>query len=85
MDGTGKAKLVHVDLNNNSEYSALSYVWGSGGQCTLIECNGRGAEVTKNLAKALRHLRYESGSRYLWVDALCINQQDVEERAIEWH
>ncbi|PMD44455.1 HET-domain-containing protein [Hyaloscypha variabilis F] len=81
VDGTVKGKLVHVDLNDNSEYSALSYVWGSGGKCSLIKCNGRDAEVTKNLAEALRHLRYESGSRYLWVDALCINQQDVEEKS----
>ncbi|KAH7330151.1 heterokaryon incompatibility protein-domain-containing protein [Rhexocercosporidium sp. MPI-PUGE-AT-0058] len=75
-----KVKLVHVDLDENPGYSALSYVWGSGTDRTKIECNGREVEVTKNLAEALRHLQHESESRYLWVDALCINQQDMEEK-----
>ncbi|KAE9378215.1 HET-domain-containing protein [Stipitochalara longipes BDJ] len=76
-----KGKLVHADLDDNLEYSALSYVWGSSLDRTTIECNEHEAEVTINLAEALRHLRYESESRYLWVDALCINQQDVEEKS----
>jgi hypothetical protein len=36
--------------------------------------------VGPNLASALRHLRYPDRIRILWVDALCINQLDVEER-----
>lgn len=79
-DGPLKGELIHVDLDEDPGYSALSYVWGSEPARTKIECNGREAEVTKNLVEALRHLRHESESRYLWVDALCINQQDVEER-----
>ncbi|KAJ3578883.1 hypothetical protein NPX13_g1688 [Xylaria arbuscula] len=53
-----EGELVHVDLDLDPEYSALSY----------------------NLAQALRHLRHESEPRYLWADALCINQQDVKEK-----
>jgi hypothetical protein len=78
-----KGELIHVDLDADPEYSALSYVWGSGQAHTKIEFNGFEAEITKNLAEALRHLRHESGSRYLWVDALCINQQDVEEKGLQ--
>lgn len=75
-----EVELVNLDLDEDPEYSALSYVWGSATDRTKIKCNGCETEVTKNLAEALRHLRHESESRYLWVDALCINQQDVEEK-----
>jgi hypothetical protein len=37
--------------------------------------------VTSNLEAALRHLRYRHQPRFLWVDALCINQSDLQERA----
>ncbi|KAI4183083.1 MAG: hypothetical protein L6R41_005596 [Letrouitia leprolyta] len=36
--------------------------------------------VTRNLFEALQHLRYTDRSRVLWIDAICINQQDLEER-----
>ncbi|KAM0200110.1 hypothetical protein ACHAQI_011784 [Fusarium lateritium] len=39
--------------------------------------------IGRNLADALRHLRQKSESRTIWVDALCINQSDSEERAVQ--
>lgn len=37
-------------------------------------------EVTSNLALALRYLRWTSKSRTLWIDSLCINQDDEVEK-----
>jgi hypothetical protein len=37
-------------------------------------------QVTTNLESALRHLRDRASERILWVDAICINQSDWEER-----
>ncbi|KAH8792160.1 heterokaryon incompatibility protein-domain-containing protein [Hyaloscypha sp. PMI_1271] len=39
--------------------------------------------ITDNLAVALRHLRDPNKSRILWVDAICINQDDLAERSAE--
>jgi len=39
--------------------------------------------ITHNLAIALTHLRYEKSPRVLWIDALCINQDDLLERSVE--
>ncbi|PMD45671.1 hypothetical protein L207DRAFT_578577 [Hyaloscypha variabilis F] len=39
--------------------------------------------ITHNLAVALRHLRDEKNPRDLWIDALCINQDDLVERSAE--
>lgn len=38
-------------------------------------------EVTVNLERALRHLRHPSIPRMLWIDALCIDQSNLEERS----
>lgn len=37
--------------------------------------------ITQNLATALPYLRLEDRVRLLWVDAICINQQDLKERS----
>ncbi|KAI4173796.1 MAG: hypothetical protein LQ346_008354 [Caloplaca aetnensis] len=37
-------------------------------------------DVTQNLAVALRHLRSRKRKRVLWIDAICVNQQNLEER-----
>lgn len=36
-----------------------------------------------NLASALRHLRFRDKVRRLWVDAICINQNDDDERGVQ--
>jgi Heterokaryon incompatibility protein (HET) len=73
--------LLHFDLQNAPNYEALSYCWGSQSIRTPIQINDLTLEVTKNLRSALLHLRNELSSRLLWVDAICINQEDLSERA----
>ncbi|KAL8717803.1 MAG: hypothetical protein Q9225_004989 [Loekoesia sp. 1 TL-2023] len=67
------------------KFEALSYVWGSDAleRRVDIECNGCIVSVGVNLASALTHLRHESESRLLWVDAICINQEDTRERSLQ--
>lgn len=68
------------------EYEALSYVWGTrtGEQKILVveqaSSSQKFIDVTENLHFALRYLRSESEGRILWVDAVCINQNDLVER-----
>jgi hypothetical protein len=76
-----KGTLIHN--TENIPYEALSYVWGSQiprDETPHIEINGHEFPITKNLEIALRHLRYIDVPRTLWIDAICINQNDVEER-----
>jgi hypothetical protein len=42
--------------------------------------DGSSISITNNLDIALRHLRYTTEDRQLWVDSLCINQKDIEEK-----
>ncbi|KAK3385522.1 heterokaryon incompatibility protein-domain-containing protein [Podospora didyma] len=62
-------------------YSALSYVWGDPSDPEHIVLDGeKGFPVTPNLHAALRSLRRPHEGIRLWVDALCINQADYEEK-----
>lgn len=64
-------------------YEALSYVWGDPNPKTpfSIYLNGLRFKVTDNLYSALRRLRRPERNRILWIDAICINQNDPLERA----
>ena len=61
-------------------YEALSYVWGECKATKRITLNNKNHWITANLYEALLNLRQESIDRIIWVDALCINQEDPEEK-----
>jgi hypothetical protein len=69
-------KEVLLDAVPESGYEALSYVWGSPMGRHPIQCDGCLLYVTPNCESALRHLRKERSERILWIDAICIDQED---------
>ncbi|KAI5865872.1 HET-domain-containing protein [Durotheca rogersii] len=72
--------LEHGDIAAPPVYDAVSYVWGDPLDSTEIICNGKALTITTGLAAALRHLRSTSARKRLWADAICINQNDTDER-----
>lgn len=46
-----------------------------------MTCNKKEITVTRSLLDALRTFRRPDRLRILWADAICINQQDLEERS----
>jgi hypothetical protein len=73
--------LEQHQLRNAPTFEALSYVWGGLQGAKDVFCSGRGLTVTRNLYSALMHLRYPDRERILWIDAVCINQEDHDERS----
>ncbi|CAG8947767.1 unnamed protein product [Penicillium salamii] len=65
---------------HDAEYEALSYFWGTDGALPTIMCNGARMNVSRNLKRALKDLRYADRPRVLWADAICINQRDLIEK-----
>jgi hypothetical protein len=71
-------------------YEALSYTWGDNEICEFAQVQIEGSQASSesfatlglrsNLASALRYLRYPDETRILWIDAICINQEHIEER-----
>lgn len=62
-------------------YEALSYVWGTEAGQVSIHVDGRPIAIKQNLDSALRSLRLPTQARRVWVDALCIDQSNIEERS----
>lgn len=75
-------KIEHAYLDDPPPYYALSYHWGNPSATLPIRVNGQDVQVTTNLEAALRELRAR-GILTVWVDALCINQQDPVEKGLQ--
>jgi hypothetical protein len=71
-------RLVTAKFADRPKYEALSYTWGSPDNFGTIIVDGHEMVVGQNLLLALQSLFFEG--RVLWVDAICINQSDLEER-----
>jgi hypothetical protein len=77
-----KCAMDHVSLLTPGEYTALSYCWGETSNKVPVSINGVRVEVTVNLRAALHQL-WLRGHRRVWIDAICINQDDREERSLQ--
>jgi len=77
------ASLHHASFDNNPEYDALSYTWGSPIDPVAITLNDQAFNVTQSLHLALTSLRLPNTPRTLWIDAICINQFSIPERNVE--
>ncbi|KAJ0122042.1 heterokaryon incompatibility protein [Diaporthe amygdali] len=64
-------------------YTALSYVWGSPKRNAVLHLgdDGKRVKITENAEALLRNLRRPDESRRVWIDGVCINQDDLTERS----
>jgi hypothetical protein len=69
------------NIGTAPDYEALSYVWGDRCHPLTITVNGKIFQVTRNLYAALRRLRLPDQNRRIWIDAICIDQQNTDERS----
>ncbi|KAF4497302.1 heterokaryon incompatibility [Fusarium agapanthi] len=77
-----RCHLWQAYLNDNDiiPYEALSYSWGSQSTPREIIVDEKILSITESLYEALWHLRRPDEDRMLWVDALCIDQNNINER-----
>ena len=81
-DRSIRASMHTVPLNVCPAYDALSYCWGSRVSAKKIAIDGHPHPITENLHEALTVLLSRQ-VQYLWVDALCINQDDPDEKGAQ--
>ncbi|CCT74256.1 related to het-6-heterokaryon incompatibility protein [Fusarium fujikuroi IMI 58289] len=90
----GNTGLIRVELRTVKSrtlqrFWALSYVWGARENPATILLNDQPFSITRNLYNALYQYRrhvfqgYGSEKAMLWVDAICINQNDQTEKSIQ--
>ena len=77
---TIRCRFTVASLDHRPHYEALSYVWGDSTRAHSIRVDDRFMPVTDNLYAALRRLRLRDKDLTLWVDALCINQSNLNEK-----
>ncbi|KAK0707273.1 heterokaryon incompatibility protein-domain-containing protein, partial [Lasiosphaeris hirsuta] len=92
----GEIRLLRVEPGSENEpvrcslsigklqrggYEALSYCWGTKPANRHILCDNQQFPVTENLLMALTRFRNTEQPRTLWIDAICINQTDLDEKS----
>ncbi|KAF0324640.1 hypothetical protein GQ607_008079 [Colletotrichum asianum] len=69
-----------MSVIDSATFEAISYVWGTHSRNEIVICDGKRLKITKNLRTALQRVRLPGGTRRLWADSICINQEDPNER-----
>lgn len=86
VDKDGGMRLIATDPSSRGWYIALSYCWGGDSNATTTSKNlhdrlaGIEESSLPNLIRDVVHFTRLIGVRYLWIDALCIIQDDK----IDW-
>lgn len=82
---TFQSDLVCVSLDDDPAYLAVSYVWGDPSIVGHFESHCGGPEnrvpYNKVVFDIINTILARGTTLYLWIDALCINQEDLNERA----
>jgi hypothetical protein len=75
-----ECRLRAVSLDDQPSFKAISFVWGDAQHKRGITVDGQSFFVTQNLLRGLQRICDPATKLTIWVDALCINQTDSDER-----
>lgn len=79
-------RVEHFKLQSTPFYLALSYAWGPADHQKFVKVDDRRLKIRQNLYYFLREFqrRVRIGQQelcWLWIDAICIDQDSVDEKA----
>lgn len=75
-----EAELIDWPYNVGIYYFAVSYVWGDPTLTDSISIGQKRLPITSSCFTVLKKLRHRLKARVVWIDAICINQQDLKEK-----
>jgi len=90
LRGAGDSQIeceLTISKAEDEKYEAVSWCWGREARTKTIKILDKDRNptlkflVSPNLEAALKCLRKDAVPRVLWIDAICINQDDFEERS----
>ncbi|KAH8669559.1 heterokaryon incompatibility protein-domain-containing protein, partial [Tricladium varicosporioides] len=75
-----KGSLISVPVSEAPPFEAISYRWASGNEVPIL-LDRKKFTVAGEVHKLLRTLRYRLEDRLLWLDSICIDQKNNEEKS----
>lgn len=82
-DQTVRCEFSSWPIGSTPPYNAISYTWGDQENTAMIMLNGVETTVRANCAYVLRQSHWHDHNGYVWIDALCINQDDIAEKNVQ--
>ena len=78
-----ECKIRHVSLSRSPRprYETVSYYWGDPTRSQLISVDGLPLAVPASTEEVLKRMVLSENLRAIWIDSVCINQDDHKERA----
>ena len=76
-------ELFEMSLEKPVHFRTLSYACGDDPPQVKAYCHGRKMYLKPNLSNALWRIRATHGLDPIWVDAICIHQNDLEEKTTQ--
>ncbi|KAK7976275.1 hypothetical protein PG989_014738 [Apiospora arundinis] len=81
-DADVQCRITHHRLVDcEGDYETLSYVWGDTKEPVPLTIGDHFLPISQSLYQALVDLRHEDKPRRIWVDAVCIDQGNLQERS----
>lgn len=78
-----KCNLSTAELSDCPDFKAISYTWGAAEPLAEVQVNGHSISVRKNCHYALWQARLHLAGQHVWIDSICINQNDLEEKSAQ--
>ncbi|KAF4627358.1 hypothetical protein G7Y89_g10796 [Cudoniella acicularis] len=75
-----ECRLINSSISHGAPYEVLSGHWGDGSQRTPIHLSSGIHFITSELESALRCVRLDTKPRFLWIQSLCINHHNIQEK-----
>ena len=75
--------MVDPTTRKHCTYEAVSHNWGDDPIGGILHCNSKIVAVRESQYMMLKHLRNKTERRCVWLDTICINQDDIGERAAQ--
>ena len=76
-----QGSLFVANLDSAGVYVAISYAWGDPIAIRTVAIDHSLVRTTSSLYHALADIRLRDKTRILWIDGLCINQDDLREKS----
>ena len=81
--GLEELHIIHTNLNTAPTYTSVSYSWNDQQRDHDIHVDSHKLKIIENLRIGLPHLIKKASTQFLWVDEICIDQENEEEKAVQ--